>query len=175
MIVVILSTVLVTSLFLIIGFWAWLELYMVYSTVVPISPSYHVAVLGEPTVSARLYWLGAPLVGSMNNLLVLTSKSSRNREFYFINVEHREIGLPDCPKYIPLLGSAVVDRATLVGFPLAGELKAEWKENDREVRIRITGFSDVALRSGLISDPDETAHRLIGCQREIILTKASKK
>ena len=177
MIFTILVTALVTALVLIIGFWAWLELYMVYSTVVPISPSFHVAVPGEPAVSARLYWLGSPHVGTMNDLLVLTSKSSGHREFYYINVGHRKIGLPGYPKYVPLFGSAIVDRITLEGFPFGGELKAEWNENEREVHIRIMGFSDVAIKAEAISDPDEVARRRmpIGYQREIIFTTKAER
>ncbi len=176
---IILSTVLVTALVLMIAFWLWLEIYMTYSTIVSVSASYRVAVPGKPAVSARLYWLGSPRVGTMNDLLVLTSKSSGHREFYYINVGHCKIGLPGCPKYVPLFGSAIVDRITLEGFPFGGELKAEWNENDHEVRIRITGFSDVAIKAegGPDLDEKEIAQRQmpIGYQREIIFTKKSNR
>lgn len=178
-IVIILSTVLVTALVLMIAFWLWLEIYMTYSTIVSVSASYRVAVPGKPAVSARLYWLGSPHIGGAKDLLVLTSKSSEHREFYFIDMSRREIGLPNCPKYVPLLDGAIVDRSTLGGFPLGGELKAEWNENDHEVRIRITGFSDVAIKAegGPDLDEKEIAQRQmpIGYQREIIFTKKSNR
>jgi hypothetical protein len=177
MLVIILATVLFTTLVLIIGFVAWLELYMVYSTVVPISPVFHVAVPGEPAVSARLYRLGSPLVGYTYDLLVLTSKSSGHREFYYIDWGHHEIGLPSAHKYVPLFGTAIVDRITLEKFPLGGELKAEWNENESEVRMRVMGFSDAAVKAEGTSDPDEVVARRrmpIGYQREIIFTKRQK-
>ena len=180
MIVIIISTVLVTAMVLIIAFWLWLEIYMTYSTIVSVSAYYRVDVSGKPAASARLYDLGSPHEGfGKNNLLVLTPKSSGHREFYFINLSRREIGLPNSPKYVPLLDGAIVDRSTLMGFPLGGELKAEWNENETEVRIRIMGFSDAAIKAEGSPDLDENeiARRRmpIGYQREIIFTKASKK
>lgn len=180
MIVVILSTVLVTALVMIIGFCLWLELYMVHSTVVQISPYFHVAVPGEPAVSARLYWLGSPQWGNLDELLVLTSKSSGRREFYYIDWDSHEIGLPIHPKYVPLFGTAIIDRVTLQGFPFrgaGGELKAEWNENETEVRIRIIGFTDVYLKAEGISDPDKWARRRmpIGYEREIICTRKAER
>ena len=174
-IVVILSTVLVTTLVLMIAFWLWLEIYMTYSTIVSVSAYYRVDVPGKPAASARLYDLGSPHEGfGKNNLLVLTSKSSGRREFYFIDMGRREIGLPNCPKYVPLLDGAIVDRSTLMGFPLLGEFKAEWNKNDHEVRMRIMGFSDVAIKAegGPDLDENEAAKRRmpIGYQREIIFT-----
>jgi hypothetical protein len=177
-IVIILSTVLVTALVLMIAFWLWLEIYMTYSTIVSVSASYRVDVPGKPAVSARLYWLGSPHIGGAKDLLVLTSKSSEHREFYFIEMSRREIGLPNCPKYVPLLDGAIVDRSTLWGFPLGGELRAEWNENETEVRIRIMGFSDAAIKAEPASDSDEEVARRrmpIGYQRDIVLIKAPKR
>jgi hypothetical protein len=178
-IVVILSTVLVTALVLLITFWLWLEIYMTYSTIVSVSASYRVTVPGKPAVSARLYWQGSPHIGGAKNLLVLTPKSSGRREFYFIDMSRREIGLPSCPKYVPLLDGAIVDRITLGGFPLGGELKVEWNENEHEVRMRIMGFSDEAMRSDGGPHPDENEiaqrHMPIGYQREIIFTRKSQR
>ena len=178
MIVIILTTVLITALVLIIAFWLWLENYMVYSTLVSVSASYRVAIPGKPAVSARLYWQGSPHLGGAKNLLVLTSKSSGRREFYCIDVGRREIGLPPCPKYLPLLDGAIVDRTTLWGFPLGGELRAEWNENETEVRIRIMGFSDATIKAEAVSDSDEEVARRrmpIGYQRDIVLIKAPKR
>ena len=180
MIVIIISTVLVTAMVLIIAFWLWLEIYMTYSTIVSVSAYYRVDVSGKPAASARLYDLGSPHEGfGKNNLLVLTPKSSGHREFYFINLSRREIGLPNSPKYVPLLDGAIVDRSTLMGFPLLGELTAEWSENDHEVRMRMTGFSDVAIKAngGLRPDDNEITRRNmpIGYHREIIFTQISKK
>jgi hypothetical protein len=174
-IVIILSTVLITTLVLMIAFWLWLEIYMVYSTVISRSASYRVTVPGKPTVSARLYWQGSPHIGGSKNLLVLKSKSSGRREFYCIDVGRREIGLPPCRKYVPLLDSAIVDRSTLGGFPLGGELRAEWIDNETEIRIRITGFSEAAIKaeSSPDSDEEEIARKIIpiGYQRKIIFTE----
>ena len=177
MLVIILSTALITALVLIIAFWAWLEIYMTYSTIVSVSASYRVTVPGEPPVSARLYWLGSPHIGGSKDLLVLTSKSSGHREFYWIDVGRREIGLPACPKYVPLLDGAIVDRSTLQGFPQGGELEAEWNKNDGEVRIRIIGWSDAAERAEPVPDADEATRRQmpIGYQREIIFTTKAKR
>jgi hypothetical protein len=154
-----------------IGFWVWLETYMVYSTLISIWPSYRVTIPGQPAITARLYWLGSPRVGGAEDLLVLTPKSSGRREFYCIDMSHRKIGLPECPKYVPLFDSAIVDRTTLEGYPLELDLKAEWDENETEVRIRIMGFSDRAMKPR--PDDDENARRMmpIGYQREIVLTK----
>jgi hypothetical protein len=165
------ATMLVTALVLLIAFWAWLELYMVYCTVVPVSGSYHAFVPGKPSVSARLYWLWSPRIGFGEDLLVLTSKSARYPEFYWIDMGRRQIGIPESPKYIPLWGSAIVDRATLVKFPLEGELKAKWNVSKSEVRIRIMGFSDRATKPR--PDDDENARRMmpIAYQREIVFKK----
>ena len=176
MFITISATILVTALVLVIGFWAWLETYMVYSTVVSIWPSYRVSVPGKPAVSARLYWLGSPRVGrGGENLLVLTSKSAKHCEFYWIDMSRREIGLVGCPKYVPLLDGAIVDRITLLKYPLELELKAEWSVKKTEVRIRIIGFSDAAIKAGGVSaqNEDENARRRIpiGYQREIVFTK----
>ena len=178
MIITILLTAAATALVLMIAFWLWLEIYMTYSTIVSVSASYRVAIPGKPAVSARLYWLGSPHIGRAKDLLVLTSKSSGRREFYCIDMSRREIGLPSCPKYVPLLDGAIVDRITLGGFPLGGELKAEWNENETEVRIRIMGFSDAAIKAESVSDSDDEVARRripIGYRREIIFTKASKR
>ena len=173
-IVVILSTVLVTALTLMIAFWLWLEIFMTYSTIISVSASYRVTVPGKPAVSARLYWQGSPHIGGSKDLLVLTSKSSGHREFYCIDMSRREIGLPAYPKYVPLLDGAIVDRSTLGGFPLGGELKAEWNENEHEVRMRIMGFSDVAIKAEGSPDLDENEvakkRMPIGYQREIVFT-----
>jgi len=175
MIFIILATALITAIVLIIAFVAWFELFMPYRVVVPRSPFYHVAIPGEPPASARLYWLGTPRLGSDRHLLVLKSRYSKRPESYQIDFSKRRIGLPDFPQHIPLFGSAVVNRDTLVGFPLLGELKAEWSDNDRETRIRLIGSSDVANKA-LSHSPEqaeEAARRLIpiGYQREIIFTK----
>ncbi|MCP4611950.1 MAG: hypothetical protein GY845_24885 [Planctomycetes bacterium] len=176
-IVIILSTVLVTALVMMIVFWLWLEIYMTYSTIVSVSASYRVTVPGKPAVSARLYWQGSPHIGGSKNLLVLKSKSSGRREFYCIDIGRREIGLPPCPKYVPLLFGAIVDRSTLGGFPLLGELEAEWNKNDHEVRMRIMGFSDAAIKAdgGPGPDDNEIARRNmpIGYQRDVIFTGKS--
>jgi hypothetical protein len=179
-IVIIMSTVLLTSLVLMIAFCFWLEIYMKYSTIVSVSAYYHVTVPGEPVASARLYDLGFPHEGfGKNDLLVLTPKSSGQREFYFIDMSRREIGLPNCPKYVPLLGGAIIDRSTLLGFPLLGELKVEWNKNEHEVRMRIMGFSDAAIKAegGHALNENEITKREmpIGYQREIVFTMTSNR
>ena len=174
--IIISATMLITALVLIIGFWAWLELYMVDHTVLPVSACYRVTVPGKPAISARLYSLGTPRTGSAKDLLVLTSKSSGRREYYWIDEGRRQIGLPACPTYIQLFTSAIVDKMTPQGFPLGGELKAEWTENETEVHIRIMGFSDAAINAEAVSDPNKVAGTRIpiGYQREIIFTLREK-
>jgi hypothetical protein len=147
-----------------------------YRSVVEKTPFYDVSIPGKPAVSAKLYWLGFSHLGVTGHggrahLLVLTSKSSDDREFYYIKINQQEVGLPSCFKYIPLLFGAVVDRSTLSGFPFLGTLKADWEKNEREVRMRITGFSDAVQKF----DPNSTSEaarrsRPIAYQRVIVFT-----
>ena len=171
-IIVILPTVLVTALVLIGGFWLWFSrICTPEMTLVQSSSLYRATIPDKPYASARLYSLGRD-----QYLLVLTSKSSKHPEGYYVNLFNGKIGLPDFPDYIPLLKYALVDRRIYDGFPQLGAIKADWSvKNDRkEVYIRIKGFK---IKEPGDEDDEEWMKEIlpIGYQSEIILTKASKR
>ncbi len=169
MIITILVTAVVTAFILVGGFWLWFSrICTPEMTLVQLSSVYRAAIPGKPDASARLYSLGRD-----RYLLVLTARSSKYPEGYYVNLFHGEIGLPDFPDYIPRLKYALVDRRIYDGFPELGVFKADWsvKNNGEEVHIRIKGFK--------IEEPG-AEERLrenmpIGYQSEIILTKVSKR
>jgi len=162
----ILVTSVVTALILISGFCIWFSrICTPEMTLVQLSSVFRVTIPSKPDASARLYSLGRDRF-----LLVLTARSSKYPEGYYLNMFHGEIGLPDFPDYIPLYKYALVDRRIYDGFPTIGELKADWSvKGDRdEVRICFKGFEE-----GLADDDDELlkTNMPIGYQNEIILTK----
>jgi len=164
-IIAILVTAAVTAIILIGGFWLWFNsICTPEMTLVQLSSGYRAAIPGKPDASARFYWLGRD-----RYLLVLTDRSSKYPEGYYVNLFNGKIGLPDFPDYIPLLKYALVDRRIYDGFPELGAFKADWsvKNNGEEVHIRIKGFK--------IEEPG-AEERLrenmpIGYQSEIVLTK----
>ena len=163
-----LVTALVTTLVLIGGFWLWFsKICTPEMTLVQSSSLYRATIPDKPYASARLYSLGRD-----RYLLVLTAKSSKHPEGYYLDLFSGEIGLPDFPDYIPLLKYALVDRRIYDRFPQLGAIKADWSvKNDRkEVHIRIKGFK---IKEPGDEDDEEWMKEILPIvyQSEIILTK----
>ena len=133
-------TAVVTSLILIFGFWIWFSrICTTEMTLLHLSGRYHATIPDMPNASAKLYSLG------LNRyLLVLTSRSSKYPEGYYLNLGHKEIGLPDFPDYIPLFKYCLVDKRIYDGFPDLGALEADLdvKNDGEEIHIRIKGFKE---------------------------------
>jgi len=165
-IVAIIVTVVITAIVIIGGFWIWFSsICTPEMTLVQLSSTFRAAIPGKPDASARIYSLGRD-----RYLLVLMSRSSKHPEGYYLNLNYKEIGLPDFPDYIPLFKYCLVDKRIYDGFPeFSGALKADLdvKNDGEEVHIRIKGFKD--KESG-----DEELMREnmpIAYQSKIVLTK----
>lgn len=170
MIITVFVTAVVTALILISGFWLWFSRICTEEmTLVQLSSIFHASIPGKSDASARLYSLGYD-----RYLLVLTAKSSKYPEGFYVDLFHGEIGLPDFPDYIPLLNYALVDRRIYDRFPELGALKVDWdvKNNGEEVHIRIKGFKiDEPSIDGIDDEECLKENMPIVYKSEIILTR----
>ena len=97
---------------------------------------YRASIAEEPWVSGEVYSLGEG-----DYLLVLADGPSRHYEAYYVDLDHRAIGLPNFnrSKYTPVSRGAFVDKLVFEKYPYIGTLAAEWRVNEHEVGIRIMG------------------------------------
>lgn len=149
------------------GFWishVWTE----YTDVVWRAP-YRVVIPGDPAVSGTIYRLDRRAA----YLVVLTSRSSKRPEAYYIDFVRQEIGLAEFRQYVPFGRFALVDRETLDGIYSEAAIEAAWdmEKKWKEMRIRIKGFATHTYAGYDAPKREQISRALIplGYQRELVV------
>ncbi len=167
--VVALTSALASAPVTVVGFWLWFERVCTDETTLVQPSIFRVSVPNRPDASARLYSLSY----ADQYLLVLSAKSSKHPEGYYLRLGTKEIGLPRFSTgYVPFFGRAFVDREVYAGYDVDATLAADWNmsydHGCMELRIRITGFKGEQPDS--VADKAMRVNMPIGYQNEIILT-----
>jgi hypothetical protein len=163
--------VLVVGILTVLGVWVYLTARGLHFVRMA---DYHVLIPNKATASGCVYSLG-----KNKYVLVLTDGSSEHYEAYYLDLVQKEIGLPsfDVSKYTPLWHSALVDARVLEGYPMEGVLAADWRADEREVRIRVKGFPrELQQQSHPPFDPEEFSLRVmpLAYKTEIVIRRKTR-